>query len=60
MMCEKQKAFDELYIEKGIEEGDITAAANEFNLFEDEGFQAEMKKVKNTILAAAKAGGQKK
>lgn len=39
MMLEKMKAFDELALNKGIEEGDITAAFKKYNLENDEDYK---------------------
>eukprot|EP00352_Strombidinopsis_acuminata_P004604 CAMPEP_0176371452 /NCGR_PEP_ID=MMETSP0126-20121128/24703_1 /TAXON_ID=141414 ORGANISM="Strombidinopsis acuminatum, Strain SPMC142" /NCGR_SAMPLE_ID=MMETSP0126 /ASSEMBLY_ACC=CAM_ASM_000229 /LENGTH=78 /DNA_ID=CAMNT_0017730905 /DNA_START=1531 /DNA_END=1767 /DNA_ORIENTATION=+ len=46
MMIEKIKAFDELALEKGIEEGDLTIAFKKYDLENDSDFKnlmAEMK-----------------
>eukprot|EP00352_Strombidinopsis_acuminata_P007785 CAMPEP_0176371244 /NCGR_PEP_ID=MMETSP0126-20121128/24561_1 /TAXON_ID=141414 ORGANISM="Strombidinopsis acuminatum, Strain SPMC142" /NCGR_SAMPLE_ID=MMETSP0126 /ASSEMBLY_ACC=CAM_ASM_000229 /LENGTH=77 /DNA_ID=CAMNT_0017730621 /DNA_START=1478 /DNA_END=1711 /DNA_ORIENTATION=+ len=42
MLIEKIKAFDELALEKGIEEGDITAAFKKYDLKNDSDFKNMM------------------
>jgi len=45
MMMEKQKAYDELAIEHGIEEQDLDAAAKENKVQEDPQFGAMMQQL---------------